>query len=178
MQSNIFLIGYRGTGKTTVGRLLAQRLGWNYIDADPYLEGKAGKSIRQIFSEHGEAHFRGLESQTLRELAGQPNHVLSLGGGVIMRDENRRVLEGGWVVWLTADVDTIADRLATDPTTIERRPNLTTGGIQEIRDLLEEREPLYGACANLTLDTRERSPESLAETILSEWTSSGSKSSG
>ena len=179
MNSNIFLIGYRGTGKTTVGAILAARLGWTYVDADPFLEAKHGKSIRQMFANEGEPVFRDRETEVLAELAGRTHHVISTGGGVILRDVNRAVIATrGWTVWLTADAETIARRLADDPTTGERRPRLTKGGLDEIQELLAVREPLYRSCADLEIDSSERSPEALVEAILSAWNSSGSKSSG
>jgi len=179
MKPLLFLIGYRGTGKTTIGQLLAQRIGWDFVDADFHLEASCGKSIKQIFATQGEPAFRDLESRTLRELCGRERLVVGTGGGVIGRDENRALLRAaGYVVWLTADVDTIAARLAADPSTSERRPNLSTGGLAEIAELLRLREPLYRASADLEVDTRDRSPQELTETILNAWRSSGSSSSG
>lgn len=164
---NIFLIGYRGSGKTTVGRCLAQRLGWSWLDADEELERRAGKSIQQIFTESGEGAFRDLESAVVADLARLDRHVLALGGGAVLREENRKVLVGsGKIVWLKALPETLQARIAADPTTGARRPNLTgQGGLGEIRDLLARREPIYAACADLQIDAEQLSPDQIARQI-------------
>lgn len=170
MKPLLFLIGYRGTGKTTVGNLLAQRSGWQFIDADVHLEATHGRTIKQIFADEGEAGFRDKETKNLQELTSGANRVIATGGGIILKDENRRLLrEHGFTVWLTAGVDTIAQRIADDPTTVERRPNLTTGGLAEIQELLRIREPIYRQSADLVVDTEGQSPDSIAETILNAW---------
>jgi shikimate kinase len=159
----VFLVGYRGTGKTTVARLLAHHLGWQWLDADDVLERRAGLSIRQVFEAEGEAGFRRRESAILEELCGLRQHVIATGGGVVQSAANReRLKAAGRVVWLTADVQTIRRRLENDRTTAERRPALTVGGLAEIKELLRAREPLYRAVANLTVDTSGRTPEEVA----------------
>jgi shikimate kinase len=165
---NIVLIGYRGTGKTTVARALADRLGWQWLDADVELEARAGRSIADIFATAGEAAFRDLESQLLAEFVERPRLVLATGGGVVLREANRRLLaRAGMVVWLEADIDTLAERLAADAATAGQRPNLTShGGRLEIQRLLAEREPLYRQCARLTIPTPGRSPDELAASIV------------
>ena len=148
MSNLLYLIGYRGTGKTTIGPILAARLGWDFVDADAYLEAKCGRTIKEIFSDEGEKGFREQESQNLRKLARRERSVIATGGGIVLSEENRKVLkETGFVVWLSADVATITARIRADPTTSTRRPNLTTGGIAEIESLLRAREPLYRMCA-------------------------------
>jgi shikimate kinase len=165
---NILLIGYRGTGKSTVARLVAQRLGWPWLDADVELERRAGKSIAEIFVEDGEPAFRDLESEVLVELLKLDGHVLALGGGVVLRSENRELIQkAGGVIWLTADPETIQSRIASDPTTAARRPLLTaSGGIEEIRALLAQREPLYGECATIIVDTTGRALADVADEVL------------
>ena len=170
MKRLLYLIGYRGTGKTTVGRLLAERIGWTFLDADVVLEAAAGQSIKEIFAAEGEAGFRDREAQNLRELSTRSQCIVATGGGIIVRDGNRRVLKDtGFVVWLTASVDVIATRVAADPSTGERRPNLTVGGTVEIAELLKQRESLYRDCADLEIDTNGRSPEFVVERILMQW---------
>jgi shikimate kinase len=163
----IFLVGLRGSGKTTVARLLAERLGWQWADADALLEARHGRSIRQIFAEEGEAGFRDKEAALLEELCGLRRHVIATGGGVVLRPENRqRLRAAGFVVWLTADAATLWDRLHRDPTTAKRRPDLTVGGLAEVEETLRLRQPLYEAVADLTVDTAGRSPAQVMEAIL------------
>jgi shikimate kinase len=166
---NIFLIGYRGCGKTTVARLVADELGWPWVDADDLVESRAGKSIKQIFAESGERAFRDLETAVITELAPRDQHVVALGGGAILREKNREALLAakGLIVWLQASAETLYARIVADPTTIDRRPNLTAqGGVAEIRKLLAERTPLYRLCAGLTVDADRNSPAEIARQIV------------
>ena len=164
--SPLFLIGPRGSGKTTVARLLAERLGWDWADADDLLEARHGKSVRAIFAEEGEADFRDKESALLTELCGRRRCVISTGGGGVVREANRALLRAsGRVVWLTADVDTLWRRLQEDESTGERRPALTVGGRAEVEEVLRLRESWYRECAHLTVHTGGRPPESVADEI-------------
>ena len=169
-RDHIILIGYRGCGKTTVGRILAAHTGRPFVDADEFLEAGAGMTIKDVFAAEGEAGFRDRESAVLRELAARPPLVLATGGGVILREENRRVIrQSGFVAWLTADPVTLWDRLQTDPTTRERRPNLAGGGLEEVTRMLSLREPLYRGLANLEIPVAEWSPDVIADRILAGW---------
>jgi shikimate kinase len=161
------LIGYRGTGKTTVAGELAARLGWDWVDADDLVERRAGKSIAAIFADDGETTFRDLESQVVRDLCGHERTVIALGGGAILREQNRQAIRGaGPVVWLTAQVDTMLARMAADQATASRRPNLTKlGDRQEIESLLSERTPYYLECATLIVDTEGKSTAQVAGEI-------------
>ncbi len=175
MKPLLFLIGYRGAGKTTVGRLLAARVGWDFIDADALLESQCGKTIKEIFASEGEPAFRDKESQILGELCRRQRHVVSTGGGIILREENRRRLgESGYVIWLKASIAGIAARIEADPTTAARRPNLSGGGVAEIEEQLRIREPYYRGCADLEIDTEGQSPEAIVEAILNACNSNGS----
>ncbi len=166
---NIFLIGYRGSGKTTVARILAKQLECNWTDADTALEQRLGRSIRRIFADEGEGGFREKEAALLEELCRLEGHVVATGGGVILRENNRqRLRAAGRIVWLTADAPTLWQRLQADPTTSQSRPALTIGGLAEIEELLRVREPLYRCCADLVVDTTGRSPEEVANVILSQ----------
>jgi shikimate kinase len=171
---NLLLIGYRGTGKTTLARRLALKLGWPWIDADVELELRAGKSIAAIFADEGEGGFRDLESAVLADLAERQRTVIALGGGVVLRPQNREVLRAaGKVVWLTASPETLWERIAADTTTAARRPNLTAGGgITEITHLLGQRFPFYRECADLEVDTEDKTPAEVVDEILrhlSDW---------
>jgi shikimate kinase len=179
MNALIYLIGYRGSGKTTVGRVLAERLGWNFVDADAVLEERHGKTIKEIFADEGEAGFRDKESATLGELAGRTQTVIGTGGGVVLRDANRDLLRhNGFVAWLSADAGTLWARIQSDPTTAARRPALAGGGPAEVRELLAAREPLYRACADVEVAVADRSPSQAADAILAAWASHSPKSSG
>lgn len=165
---NLALIGYRGTGKTTVAQLLAAHLGWPWCDADVEVETRAGKSIKQIFADEGESAFRDREQTIVAELTARDRWVLALGGGAILREPNRACLRGRChVVWLTATPATLAARIAGDATTAERRPALLAGGgLAEIATLLAAREPLYRDCADCIVSTEDRTPQSIAAEIL------------
>jgi len=165
---NVLLIGYRGTGKTTVARRLAELLGWRHVDTDDLIEQRAGKSIANIFADEGEPAFRDLEGTVVEDASKLARHVIALGGGAILRDANREAIQNaGPVVWLTATPTTIAERIGGDPTTGARRPNLTSaGGRPEIERLLAEREPLYRQCATIVVDTENSEPDAIARSIL------------
>jgi len=166
VHSPLFLIGYRGTGKSTVAALVAQRLGWESIDADALLEQRAGRSIRQIFEADGEELFRTLEAELLAEMCTRQRIVVATGGGVVVRPENReRLKHAGVVVWLTADAATLWQRLQSCSTTWQRRPNLTVGGLDEIAQQLQLREPWYAECAHGVVDTASLSPEQVVGAI-------------
>jgi len=167
---NVFLIGYRGTGKSTVSRLVAERWGRAWVDADEWLERKAGRTIREIFASDGETAFRDLETEVVVELAARDETVIALGGGAILRETNRTAIRGrGLVVWLQASAPVLASRLQHDPSTGERRPALTSlSGLAEIEQLLAVREPLYRLCADLVIDTEDREPADVADEIYTE----------
>jgi shikimate kinase len=165
----ILLIGYRGTGKSTVGKLLAARLGWSFVDADDELEREAQQSIAAIFASEGEAGFRDREGKILAQLCEREAAVIATGGGVILRPEHRqRLRNAGFVVWLTASPLVCWERLQQDRSTNDRRPNLTSqGGLAEVEAVLAYREPLYRETADLIVPTEEASPEQIADRIYS-----------
>lgn len=167
---NLYLIGYRGCGKTTVARLLGERLQMPVVDADEYLEQQAGMTIREIFAAEGEAGFRQREADIAQALTKQDSLIVSWGGGVILRETNRDALQrAGKIVWLRARPETLLERIERDPTTGARRPNLTAaGGLPEIQNLLTVREPIYAAVADRIVDADDVSPQSLAAGIA-EW---------
>jgi shikimate kinase len=165
----ITLIGYRGTGKSTVARALGARLGWPAVDADDDIETRAGRSIERIFADDGEAGFRRLERETMHRLLSQGSQlVIAAGGGAILDGQTRREMQqAGPVIWLTASVETIVARIFGDATTASRRPNLTAqGGRAEIELLLAQREPLYRQTAVLIVDTEHRAIDQIVEEIL------------
>ena len=164
----ITLIGYRGSGKSSVAAPLADALGWNWIDADDEIERCAGCSIREIFEKEGEPKFRELEEKTLDELLSRDQLVIAAGGGAILSEKTcEKMKSSGPVVWLKASVEVLASRIESDVTTTQRRPNLTSlGGRQEIEDVLAVREPLYRDCATLTVETDDRHLSEIVTSIL------------
>lgn len=164
----ITLIGYRGSGKSTVAAPLAERLGWRAVDADAEIERAAGRSIREIFADGGEPRFRELERQVIAELLRGDQIVLSAGGGAVLNPETRSEMRtAGPVVWLRASVETLQQRISADATTAARRPNLTAdGGRAEIESLLARREPLYRETATLVIDTDDLDAGQIVKRIL------------
>lgn len=137
---NLYLIGMMGSGKTTVGRLLAKHLGYGFVDTDDVIVQAAGKSINQLFAESGEAAFRQLESDVLSQVCAFTKLTIATGGGVVMRQENWSYLHHGLIVWLDAPVELLYSRLQEDTT----RPLLHDVDPQgKLRSLLEQRQPLY-----------------------------------
>src|SRR5262245_38254943 len=125
MSRRIFLVGPRGSGKTTVAAVLADRLGLKWIDADALIEERAGRASASGFAGEGEAGVREREAALLAELCDWPDHVIATGGGVVLRPENReRMSAAGVVVWLRADVDVLWARISADAGTAGRRPPL------------------------------------------------------
>jgi shikimate kinase/rhodanese-related sulfurtransferase len=171
-KERIALIGYRGSGKSTTARLLAERLGWSWLDADAVLEERAGCTIRELFAVEGEPAFRQREAALLAEFCAMPQLVIATGGGVILRKDNRGHLRrSAWVVWLDADAETLWRRLASDPASAARRPALTpapSNSLDEIRTLLALREPLYRQCADVVVSAN-REPATIADEIEHLW---------
>ena len=165
----LVLVGYRGTGKSTVGRILAGMLNRKFVDVDKEIEARAGRSIATIFAEAGEPVFRDCEEQTLAVLLDQyPEAVVATGGGSVMREQNRsRMRAFGHIVWLTAEPHELARRLEADKRGAELRPPLTPAGtIAEIVHVLRERTPVYEGLADLVIETGGKTPEEVAAVIL------------
>jgi len=151
---NIVLIGYRGSGKTSIGRRLASKLWMEFVDTDALIVERAEKTIREIFEAEGEAGFRQREAAVIREVCARDNFVIAVGGGAVLAAENVAAMKaGGKVVWLRAPAETLHQRIEADAETNASRPNLTAaGGVEEVKLVLEARTPLYQAAADLTLD--------------------------
>jgi shikimate kinase len=166
---SIVLIGYRGSGKTTVGRALAARVGWPFVDADAVVVERAGMSIRQMFDTLGEPAFRAAEAAVVAELAGRRDHVIALGGGAILSADTRAKLgaAGHPVVYLSGTPDELHRRIAADPATGASRPNLTAlgGGIDEVRAVLAKRESLYREAMTHEVDVVGRTVDELADRL-------------
>ncbi|HXE98535.1 MAG TPA: shikimate kinase [Dongiaceae bacterium] len=162
---NIVLIGYRGTGKSVVGKLVAGALGMKCISMDARIVEKAGMSIPEIVEKQGWTAFRDMESEVARELALDDNLVIDSGGGVIERPENIDALKvNARIVWLRASVATIVSRIQGDT----ERPSLTGGKsfTEEVEEVLERRTPKYRDAAQFEIDTDQLTPEQIAARII------------
>lgn len=162
---NIILIGFMGSGKTTVGRRLAERLSYHFCDTDQMLEQKANDTINHIFSVHGEEYFRGMETDSLRELSKDLDHsVLSTGGGLPLRKQNSKLLrEMGFVVFLKASKETTLKRLKGDMT----RPLLKGDELEKkVEQLLAIRVPIYEDAAHKIIATDNRSIDEIVAYIM------------
>jgi shikimate kinase len=163
---NIILVGFMGTGKSAVGRQVAKRLRFQFIDTDAVITNRSGTEINELFEVHGEEHFRDLETGAIESLGGFNRCVISTGGGAVLREENRRLMrELGFVVLLEAHPDTILDRVSRT----SKRPLLNTNDPRStIAALLAEREPAYRAAADFVVDTTTISIDDAAEIIVTE----------
>lgn len=178
----IYLTGLRGTGKTTVGKLVAEVINATCIDLDVLIEDTAGRSISEIFAQSGETAFRDLETQCLTSIAQQResdsdySRLVALGGGAILRPENRKLIrDSGTCIWLMAAPETLARRMATDDTTAGRRPALTDlSPVDEIEKMLADRKSLYQESSDLQVDTEGKSPQQVTAVIL-DWLRSAEK---
>ncbi len=169
----LVLLGLRGAGKTTVGRLVAERLGWPFIDTDALVVERAGRAIRDIFERDGEARFRDLETEVLRESGLRDRCVIAVGGGALDRPGNRRLLGPDvCFVWLNAPDAVLLARMRGDPANAVHRPPLTEGTpAGEMAAIRARREPIFRELADLELSTDGPAPRELAERVA-EWLSS------
>jgi shikimate kinase len=167
---NIVLIGYRGTGKSVVGRIAAHRLGLTYRCMDAAIVEKAGMSIPQIVATRGWSGFRDLETEQARALAAEDRLLIDTGGGVIERPENMAALEtNALVIWLKASVNVIVARIGSDT----QRPALTQGKsfTEEIADVLSQRLPRYRAAAQFEIETDHLPASRVADRVVAIWRS-------
>jgi shikimate kinase len=161
------LIGYRGSGKSTVASHLAALLEMPLFDSDSWVEQRVGQSIAEIFEREGESAFRNWETLAIESLDQAPASVVSLGGGAVLRDANRTLIRDlGWIVWLHASPLALAKRIAADEKSGLRRPSLTgRNPIEEIDQVMAIREPLYRSLCDWDVETTHRSPSMLAQAI-------------
>jgi shikimate kinase len=163
---NVVLIGYRGTGKSTVGKVLAAKLGRPVVSTDAEIVRRAGQTVPEIVAQHGWDHFRDLESTVCQDFAARDGLIIDTGGGAILRPHNVECLKRtGTVFWLTASVSTIASRIGRD----NQRPSLTgtKSFVEEIEEVLAVRTPKYQEAADHTVPTDGCTTNQIVETILS-----------
>ncbi len=155
-----------GSGKTSIGRLVAHRLGFQFVDTDAIIVERVGMPVAEIFARHGEAWFREQESAALRSLGIVNRAVISTGGGVVLRDDNRALLrELGFVAWLTASEDVLFERVSRN----KKRPLLHTSDPRTtVHELLAKRRPLYTEAAQFTVDSSELTHDSAADLLITE----------
>ena len=162
---NIVLIGYRGTGKSSVATVLASRLRWKRVSTDAEIVTRAKQAIPEVVKAFGWEYFRDLESAVCRDIGGKDHLIIDTGGGAILRPENVQVLKAnGRLFWLTAEIPTIEARIGDDT----QRPSLTGSKsfLEEIAEVLEERRPKYRAAADYVIPTDNQSVTQVADTIL------------
>lgn len=164
----IALIGLRGSGKTTVGRILADLLDGQCIDVDEVIQGESELSISEIFEREGEEGFRQREREVIAKIASSPPAVVSVGGGAVLDEANAEVLaKMATVVWLTAPAQVLWERISADPKTAGSRPSLTDlSGVAELEQLATQRRTSYERLADLVMDTEGLSPSQVAQAIL------------
>lgn len=168
MAQNLILIGFMGTGKSTVARFCAQKLGWVFTDTDLLIELRLQSKIADVFLQHGEAYFRRIELETLREVLQGSGQAVATGGGIVTQPEALALLEqsrtsGSRVVWLQARPEVILQRVGSSPT----RPLLNTSSpMESILDLLAKREKLYRQAADYAVDTSDLTIDQVVDSII------------
>ena len=165
MKTSVALIGFMGTGKTVVGKLLAEKLGKEFLELDAIIEKKAGKSIPEIFRKDGEIGFRELEIETTREVANKKNAVIACGGGIVLNKINiNRLRKECVIVCLTASPQVIIKRTSADT---DERPLLAVPDrARQIEELMKFREPFYERSADIMINTSRISADSVVERIM------------
>jgi shikimate kinase len=164
---NIILIGYRGSGKSTVGRSLASQMRRRFVDTDDLIESKEGQIIN-IVKSRGWNYFRAMEKKIIEEISKEDDLVIALGGGAVLDPDNIVNLEGnGFIIWLKADREVLRKRLDQDPRTFASRPTLTgKGALGELEEMMAFRNPFYDKVAKIQFDTSSMDVEAVVENIL------------
>ncbi|MBN1905459.1 MAG: shikimate kinase [Deltaproteobacteria bacterium] len=165
---NIVLIGYRCSGKTSVGKLIAHKLGRGFVDTDDLIMEKAGCSINEMVKEKGWPYFRDMEKAVIKEVSEQDNLVIATGGGAVIKDINMENLKAnGFIIWLDANIDSVKRRLKGDNRSTENRPSLTGNNpVDETAEVMEKRGPLYSKACNMKVDTSKMNINDVADMVI------------
>ena len=165
---NVVLVGFRGSGKSTIGKLLSERTGREFVDCDDFIEKRTNLTIREIFERHGESHFRTLESEAIAELAKLDGKIVATGGGAVLKYQNMQVFKraGGLVFFLKVSPEVAYERIQGDPGTRTRRPALTDKDpATEIREQITLRAPYYLQSADIVVPVDERTVNDIVDEI-------------
>ena len=177
---NIYLIGYRCTGKSSVGKSLAKKFGWQFLDADIELVKEHGMTISEIVATQGWESFRKKEKNVIKRLSSLDEHVIATGGGAILDEENvRNMKKSGVSIWLRATPETVKNRILKDEITEDSRPSLTSKGlIEEIEETLIYRNPFYEKAMDFYVDTDNIDIENVCLAVQKKLSKTGSRGSG
>ena len=164
----ITLEGIDGSGKSTVGRKLAETLELKFVDIDDLIEERQGVSIGDLVNSHGWGHFRKLERNMIEEISKEDHLIIAPGGGAVLDTENVKALrKNGFIIWLRADKQTLLKRLSQDPGTNSRRPTLTGKGTsEEFKEVMSLREPIYEQASEIQIDTSTMDVDAVVENVL------------
>ena len=165
---NLFLIGYRCSGKTTIGQSIANTIGWSFVDSDIEVIKECGQSIKDIIDNQGWEAFRRLERSTLAQICTKDRQVVATGGGIVLDADNVAAMQAsGTIIWLNATAETIQKRMLQDKNTGNFRPALTDKGrMAEIEDMLLERNPYYESASDFSIHTDGVPINKIAQTII------------
>ena len=168
LKMKIVLCGYRASGKSTLGKLLAKRLNWTYQDIDRGIELRSTTTLTEFY-QRDPIRFREVETEVVIEMCQRDKTVISFGAGSLMKERNQQAAcDNALVTYLRASVEELWRRSEADPKSADTRPQLAGGGIEEVREMLGEREPIYLKCADLVLDAT-LSPDQLADAVIREY---------
>ena len=165
---NLFLTGYRCSGKTTIGKSIARTIDWSFVDSDLLVTQKSGKSIQNIIDTQGWNAFRRMERSALKQICANDRQVVATGGGVVLDDANIKAMQAsGMVIWLDAGAETIQERMLQDKSSENFRPALTDKGrMEEIEDMLLQRKPYYESASDFAINTDGISVNEITQRII------------